>query len=427
MRKSNPILQNFNQGLYFLFIALLFLALGSDSTSMIRIRAFVGLSLGVPLVLLLWKKEVKLQMNLPMLMLIFFGVYQCLRFLLHKWAILELDDQNLDLYRQGLIQWSIAIGVFYISFISFNRRVQIGKIAAVYVGMGFFLAMNAIPALYQFGRSFYPVSDYEEVFFYPFFYKIPFFEQYVFGKFAHPNYTGDVIALGFFTALAAMLYLFMHLSDQKQDPQASAEEGSRQKRITTLLLCLMITLVLAAAIFLLNSRGTITCFALCFMIYLTGFCVKFPSRKSVFFVIILFIGTVFFLAWRGNLQKAWFEVLTLQQEFESTSSGKATSYSSNIEGGRRALRIYQDHPVWGSGTGGYGRYAKNYGSSSDTPLGKKSRFSLADHQSMNHYLQKLAEEGLGALFYYLFLLFYFIEAVLRCLRTKSRFQFLFNS
>jgi len=386
---------------------------------MINARVLVGLSLVMPLLYLLWKKDIKLRMSLPLLMLLLYCLYQCVRFSLHKWVFLPGEDQTLTLYYQGMMQWCFVVLIYFVSVTAFNQRGQFWKIMALYSGLGFFLSMNAIPALYKYSKSFYPLGDYELVFFHPLFYKVQFLGEYIFGKFAHPNYTGDVIALGFFAALAAVFCLFVQLCDGKQDQNASVEEDARAKQAVTLLLFLLISFVLAATIFLLNSRGSIVCFILGCLVYLVGFCCKYPSRRSVFFVIVFIFGGLCFLGWRGNLQKAWFEVLTLQKEYENTSSDKKTSYSTNIEGGKRALMMYQDHSLWGVGTGGYSDHAKNYGT-----LEQTEQFILADHQSMNHYLQKLAEEGLGALLYFLFLVFYFIEAILRCLRMKSRYQFL---
>jgi len=424
MQKTNSLPHLILTLIYSVFIILLFLSLGSDTAPMIRLRVYVGLSLGVPVLLLLFKRDIKLQVNLPILMLGLFVCFQCVRVIVHSdfFAPDVLSNELLStFYRQSMLRWGFAALIFYLSLIGFNRRIYFWRIMGVYSAAGFFLAMNALPALYKFGRAFYDLNQYKAVFFYPVFYKISFLGESVFGKFAHPNYTGDVIAMGFFSGLAGVLYLFMCLGDDTGSNHSPLEQNGRGLRVAVILMYSIVCFVLATAIFLLNSRGTMLSLMIACLLYLVGFCIKFPSRKSVLFAFGFLICGVLFLAWKGNLQKAWFELLTLRNESVIEHSEEISSFTTNIVGGKRAFRMFQDYPLWGVGTGGFHQFSRNYGDSEEN-----TSFFLANHHAMNHYLQKLAEEGLGAILYFLFLIFYFIEAVLRCFRTKSRYQFFFG-
>ena len=52
------------------------------------------------------------------------------------------------------------------------------------------------------------------------------------------------------------------------------------------------------------------------------------------------------------------------------------------------------------------------------------RHELSDFESMCHYAHLLAEEGIGAFIYFLFLLVYLAQSISGLWRAKSRFQFL---
>ena len=90
------------------------------------------------------------------------------------------------------------------------------------------------------------------------------------------------------------------------------------------------------------------------------------------------------MLWAGNFQKAWKEIRTLEKE---NDKDRVTSLNLNLEGNQRAWRMHLDYPVWGVGTGGYSLFALRYASP-----GHKERYTLADSESMNHYLQVMAEE-----------------------------------
>src|SRR3989338_3953686 len=104
---------------------------------------------------------------------------------------------------------------------------------------------------------------------------------------------------------------------------------------------------------------------------------------------------------------------TLKSEFHSSHM---TSFSINREGAHRAIEIYKHSPVWGVGTRNY-RHASLAFARPGTESWAMSRL-----QAMCHYLQLLAEEGIGAFIYFLMIGVYFFEMSRGLIRADGRFQ-----
>ena len=102
-------------------------------------------------------------------------------------------------------------------------------------------------------------------------------------------------------------------------------------------------------------------------------------------------------------------------EFNESEQNK--SLDANREGIRRSLALFKHNPVGGVGTKGYEAVAKHFAIPG-------TEGSLANQVALCHYAQTLAEEGLGALIYFLFLFAYLIETLMGLKKSKSRFQFI---
>ncbi|MDD5671657.1 MAG: hypothetical protein PHN49_08465, partial [Candidatus Omnitrophica bacterium] len=165
------------------------------------------------------------------------------------------------------------------------------------------------------------------------------------------------------------------------------------------------------------SRGAIMCFSGAFLFFLLALFIKFPSKVQMISMITIFLIVAGFLLYAGNLKGVWKELQTVEGEF---GEGKESlvSFDANREGARRAMAIYRAYPFWGVGTWGYDAVAKKFA----TP-GTYDEIRLIKFRIMCHYLTILAEEGIGAFVYYLFLLAYFYEILIGLIKTKSRFQF----
>ncbi|MFZ5803067.1 MAG: O-antigen ligase family protein [Candidatus Omnitrophota bacterium] len=248
------------------------------------------------------------------------------------------------------------------------------------------------------------------VFFPPFLYFHPDVAKYFLGTFAHFNYIGDLLAMGFFPALGLVTYAIVtHLKN--------IEYPGNRRRFPWFeaTLILIAAVVCAVTIFLFFSRGCIVSFLVSFLLYWLIFLWKIHQRRVTVFVLIvstLLALSVFFV---GNFQKAWQEVKTLQSEVESPSS-----FRNNLEGGKAALAMYHDHRVWGIGTGNYRARVMEYSETIRTEPG----LTLARFVVLCHYLQVLAEEGAGAWIYFAMLGVFLFEVIRGFIRAKSNFQFI---
>ena len=279
---------------------------------------------------------------------------------------------------------------------------------------GFFLAVNAIPPLLIQKHFGYSIDQGRaSVFFYPAFYFHEIIPKYILSPRGFVNWVGDVMAFGFFPALGTVLCMFRVLCDDEAKKNPEQSRG----RWIFLLLYLTFALVTAAALFLLFSRGTMTCFGfvLLFFVGMVGFKAPFPGQR--YFVLFIFLAVVGFIVWGGNFNKAWKEIQTLQEEADPV---KRRSFTANIEGAQRARHLHEEYPVLGTGTHGYRKLSSRYASRDI----RDEIDVVASSVAMNHYLQVWAEEGAGAYLYFLMLLAYIGEMLWGIWNTKSSFKFI---
>lgn len=325
---------------------------------------------------------------------------------------------------QSLFLWGLYFLGFVTSLVFFNRKSTLMHWFILSATIAFLISFNMIPPLAKtIGAPFYQAGS-QRVIFYPALYFHPWIQSYILPLYSHPNRIGDVLAIGFFPALGLLFYTFLQFKDRIKTALLREEKPNFQEwRFFAIYgTC---ALVIGATILLLYSRGTILCMTLVFLASFFLLAMKFPSKTQWGFLIaFLTVGFVFF-SWAGNLEKAWKEVRTLKDEQAVVNRNitlevyKSRSMYVNQEAARRALRIQKDFPVWGIGTGGYYKIARNYSSGGDYDA-----LDLASATAMCHYLQTLAEEGIGAFIYYAFLLCYFGELLWGLFLTKSQFKFI---
>lgn len=396
----------------YVFIVLLFLTLGTDPPDLIKVRIGFGVFVLAGFVLL-WRRE-RVKSLLKNSTVFFFLGFLGFEILRSGWAVWLANVKGIEesvilpLHRYifSPLPWLFQFGFFTGAFTLFRNTGRANRLLWVLSWTGFFLAMNAIPALLISGRAGYAASTGGAGFFYPLFYFHEIIPRYVMGRYFHPNFTGDVIALGCFPALGLVFYSLELLRGKK-----------RAVSPAQLILPATSLGVTASAVILFFSRAAIVSFAAAILFFLAAILLKFPSRIHAILVAVLFFSLTGFLLWAGNLQGAWKEVQTLEREKEF-QKGEG-SFAANVEGAKRALRIHRSHPLGGIGTGGY----ESVSLLSATP-GTEEKMKLVQFRAMNHYLHKLAEEGMGAFLYFAFLVSYLIEAAKGFFRTRSRFQFI---
>src|SRR3989338_3221956 len=189
------ITRTFEFGLL-LYLASFFLTLGSDFPHQVYARMWAGGLLFALFVPALVKKiKAAALPNWAFRFFLCFLVFQVLRALLLR-----------GFYVDYLYVWFFYFCFFALSYFFFDERERVRRLLWTVAGSGFFLALNAIPPFLIRGNSGYAIGNGSTAFFHPAFYFHEAIEKYVMGRFAHANYTGDVIALGFFPALGLLFY-----------------------------------------------------------------------------------------------------------------------------------------------------------------------------------------------------------------------------
>jgi hypothetical protein len=418
----------------FLFLGYLvsfFLILGSDQDGYVLVRLIFGAVLLAGAALMDGKNIFSAAVRSWPVKI--FALFTALIFLRALWGLAHAgggfvsDSGQLYLrYLTALARWLPYFLFFVLGYAFYNDRQKTGRLLETLSWAAVFIAFNALPSLLQHaGQAFYKLPNGSSAFFFPPFYFHPWIENFLLGKFAHPNYTGDVIALGFFPALGLGLYAFFQYAELKKGSEDIAQ--SPGQLISYALLRFMFALVMAAAIFLFFSRGTMLTFLLAAGLFFLSLLIKFPSRFTGGLVGGALLALFGFLVWSGSLKGTFEELQTLGQEQKIMKGesghegpGEGDDHSSLYvkEGIRRTLAIYRHYPVLGAGTRGYREISKHY---ADPELG--STGELVNFHSLSHYTQLLAEEGSAAVIYFLFLLVYAFEVLRGLLRTQSRFKF----
>lgn len=309
------------------------------------------------------------------------------------------------------LKWSLYAGCFAMSFSVFKTKNRIRRLLWLLSWCSFVLAMNAIPALLTKGYTGYIDKHGQVSFFYPFFYSHDLLSKYLIAHFAHINYSGDIIGLGFFSALGLFFYTLHLLREKKIGRPGRTEEVSA----TSPIIPGIFAGTIALAVVLILARGTIISFFFAFFLCILGMLLKFRSRAQAIFVGAAFLLICGFLLWAGNLEGVWKEVQTLKQE---TNATKQTSSSANREGARRAVAIFRDYPLWGVGNDGFAIVSERYA------IPGAEQTGIIEFRAVCHYLQILAEEGVGSLLYFAFIIAYFVDITRGLLKTDSRFCFM---
>jgi len=414
----------FEMGLL-LMVALFFLALGSDS----RAQYFLRLSFSFLLALsffLIFRKQISfpLSWRSPLLYFLIFVIFEIIR-ALYGFLMGQFTEPSpgaaftFEQYLFSPVRWMAYFGILFLCSRFYVTKNRVRYLMIVMSWCGFFIAINTIPPLLQNGIWGYPGPDGNPVFFHPFFYFHEWIPIFLMSRHTHSNWVGDVMALGFFPALGLALYSFQLFKEKVNHEKKIHVKKRHWDLLSFLILRMIFAFVIGIAIFLMFSRGTMVFFIASFLSYLTVLILRFPTRGQLAFIAMIFVLTLGFLIGAGNLHLALKEIRTVEKAFDRD---KRTSFSVNLEGSHRAIAIYRDHPVGGVGTGGYAKVSENYASSEARENPRP--FYLARRQAMNHYLHVLAEEGSGAFFYFLFLLFYLGNIIRGLFHTKSRFKFI---
>lgn len=388
---------------FLVYIASFFFMLGADLPKPVYTRAYVGAGLVVFYLFLCRKDLVWKRCELvPALFFAGFIGYQ----LVH-WFV-GIGSEKSALNHMFLALWLVYLGCFAMAFFLFTSTRAVTHLQWVLAWSGFVLAMNAIPTFLVRGHAGYSMDDQWVGFLHPFFYANPTLSTYVFGRYAHPNIVGDVIALGFFPALGLLFYSLHALKTRRSGAVSSV-------RYTTLILSGLFAATTALAVIWLRSRGTLVCFLALFLFFQVVAVAKFSSRTQWIAVAVALSLITFFLIWAGDIQATWKEMQTLQNEVDTAKQGSSLE---NREGAKRALAIYRAHPFWGAGPEGYPALSRRFA----TP--GTEHMELASLTPLCHYLKLLAEEGVGAYLYFCFILAYYVRIGLGLFHTRSRFQFL---
>lgn len=380
--------------LFLVLTVLLFLTLGSDVPDQIRLRVWWVGFLAAGIWLFQFRFMLRRVMESPTAL--FFLAFLLFLAVRTFWAagLMKSDFDSIRLYESSLPVWLPAFASFLIGYGVVQTRRSADRLLWALGWSGFFLALNVIPAVLLYGHPWYASGEGRLSFFHPIFYPLPFVSRYVLGTFAHVNYSGDVMAIGAFAAFGILFYF---------------------KTISRFWLSMTLASVIILAVLMLLSRGTVLCFSLAFFVFWLAATVRFPSHSTRLAAVAVIIFLIGFFFWMGSLQDTWREIQTLGSELDPDFQG---SFQANREGARRALEIYRTFPLSGAGTGGYEVWAVPFAGA-----GTES-WPLIRFKAMCHYLEVLAEEGIGAYFYFLMILAYGFEMIRGFIKSASRFQFL---
>lgn len=285
-----------------------------------------------------------------------------------------------------------------------------------FVWSAFFVAINVLPPLLMTGKPVYLVHNSPTASLWPILYHFKWLGTYIFSRFGHENMLGDVLGFGIFPAFAIAAYAFHLLKIKKnQDPLMKSDRFfARGWPLVSLYLMLGFTMF--AAILLLFSRGSILAFFITLGVFSIAWAAKSISKKNIIILVGFFAGLLVFSVWAGSLKEALTEVMTVSQE----KGQEGSSSYANKRGSEIAIEITKKEWPWGTGKYGFGIVAKQIDQSWRKPSGFKAFHGTAN----NHYLQVLAEEGAGAIPYYLFLIFCIYRIIAGLVTTKSRYKFL---
>lgn len=401
------------------FILSFFLTLGSVPPGLVAARMIAGGALAV-LFLPFIRQESRFTSLKSIAAWLFLSFFLCelIRAGWAGWQIYFVKAHEgivrpLHRYLTSPGKWFFYLVFFLVSLWTFRTRRRARHLLWVLSGSSFFLALNALPFVFRILSQMTKEQTLmvPTVFFHPVFYFQPWVKKFVLAEFSHVNYIGDVIALGFFSAVGLFLYN-LHWAGDKDKRRSPSQPSSFLSPSLWLPAVMAGSTALASLLFL--GRGTMLSFFLAFLFFLIAVFIKYPSRKQMSFTVLVFLVVFGFLYWFGNWERMWEEVATVQSEVGHTTESRSTD--DNREGIRRALTMFRANPLWGVGTDGYGAISEHFALPG-------TENSMANLFALCHYAQVLAEEGCGAIFYFLFLIVYFFESLRGLRRAESRFQF----
>jgi len=416
-RRIESIYVSFFEFAFLTFVFSFFLVLGSDFPHQVWFREQLGLVLLV-LGLVGWMLRDRRtdRAEIPLCVWLFFGfvVFELFRqgwgichvALLKKSAALPASTAR---FLKAPFQWLFYFSFFLVGFLFFHTRDRARRFLWLCGWIGFFLAVNVIAAVLLRGEPWYVMDQGRVVFFHPGFYFNPAVAKYLLGSFVHTNYVGDIVAIGFFSSLGVLFYCF-HAKQPKRTMSAFLVTME-----PSFWLSLTFCLVSSLAVFMLMSRGSILFFGVGLVFWAAVYLKRFYSARQLILVLGMVVGLGLFCVSVWNMGRVGGEMKTLGAEFR-LSSGQ--SLTTNVEGAKRALKIFLAHPMLGVGTGGFEDVSQKFASSGS------ASFPILQFKAMSHYLQLLAEEGVGALIYFVFLAAYFVEVLKRLFRLESQFQFM---
>ncbi|MFZ5801709.1 MAG: O-antigen ligase family protein [Candidatus Omnitrophota bacterium] len=305
-------------------------------------------------------------------------------------------------------EWFFFLALFLISYGLCSRRSKVRTLLWSLVYGTVFLLVNCLPWLTSVRGQDY-LKDSAHSFYFSFLSELPVVGRMIFGRFAHWNWAGDVIAVGFFVALGLLIYAFM-------DIESVRRRSANRMSINMLQMVSLLAVIAFAglAVFAFYSRGTILFFGAALFLFAAGLLLKYGHYRKVLWGLgLLAIALAgFALSSPAVIQ----EVRTLGREVRDPQS-----LQQNILGAKAALAMAKKAPVWGVGTGRYEEVFPKVVTEVDRG---RVEPTLAAAHPMNHYLLIRAEEGFGAWLYYGFLLTFVFYAVRGLVRTGSRFQFM---
>lgn len=406
------------------YLVLMFMALGLDLPGFLLIRIVTGGVLIFSLLIFLFKTNQSLVFICPSVWA--FGAFlgfQGIRLVAGVLQKNSLGEGLLEGYLMGPLWWSLPFAFLWLCTALLYSKKGNTFFAYVLAFCGFVISLSLIPNLLSHGNgAIYHQDAQGNARFLPeFLTAIEWIPKYLLAPHTHPNLLGDLISFGCFASLGLGFYAFQ----EYRDPERK-QSGFRLFR--KILVLLLAGFIMGAAILLLFSRGTILFFGLGLMVYFLLLAIKFPSKIQTGVILGMAAAALAFFLWAGNLDKAWKELQTLNREKEvleknleyETDVYKSRSIYHNKEGIRIAKAIAQDYPLWGIGARQYVQHSAAY-----VPENRsKEEFLFARAYALNHYFQKIAEEGMGAWLYFIFLGTYILEMLWKLFRTQSRFKFI---
>ncbi|MBN1688681.1 MAG: O-antigen ligase family protein [Candidatus Omnitrophica bacterium] len=433
IRLSAQSLQRVLTYLLVVYLVTFFLTLGADYPGHLFFREIYGAILFVLLIGVFWRDfRSNRKYHLSVIYFGLFVSYEVFRMAYAAFALGTGVHETLHLplsrFMEVPFRWGFYFIYFFVCTFCFKKKSDVKMLMNWMGWMSAFLAVNAIPALLM--RPGEIPSGYLSEgrflsFFYPTFYVFDWIPQYILSIHSQPNFIGDIVGFGFFPALGLIFYKIFEIKDISKRAKDHPGEKMDSKEILYLGWRMFFAFLIAAAVILLLSRGSIVAFSGSLIFYLLLLGIKFRHKGGLVFVLLITMIMGLFLSMSVNWGqvKREFKALKIEQEGWKNDPNHdvrlSRSIYTNRAGAQRAWAIYKAHPLWGVGTNGYRSLSETYSRG-----GAWDSFPVAKFQAMNHYLQLLAEEGVGAFLYFLFLFVYFFEMIRGMMRVKSRFQFL---